>query len=696
MRTAVFVGVMAMAVSALAQKDWMIDDGGFKARLQVSANKVVLTNGIATREWFFSGEKFACTSLRCDPSREEFLRAVCPEAEFTIDGKRYAVGGLSGQPDQAFLDPTWLLTMAIDPDAAAYRGYRSEPVNKLLHFPAPHGQRVVYMFAKDGFEFEVAYELYDGQPLMTKQVKAVNRSGRTVRLDKFKAEFLAAVEPESGVDHQELWRLPNLTVTTDFTFAGMSLSASNRAVRWLPDLSYETQVNYEKKTPCLLEVVAPVGPAVDVASGGTFETFKVVEMLHDTTERERRSLQVRRIYRTLAPWAMENPIMLHLTSSDPKVVRTAIDQAAECGFEMIVISFWSGLDMEDVSEANLAKWRGLVDYAHSKNLRLGGYSLLASRSVDAETDVIDPKTGKPGGAVFGSSPCLGSTWGIEYFKKLRTFIDSTGFDLLEHDGSYPGDVCASTQHPGHRDFDDSQWTQYQTISEFYRWCQQRGVFLNVPDNYHLAGSNKTGMGYRESNWSLPRPLQHIHARQNLFDGTWEKTPSMGWMMVPLVEYQGGGPAATIEPLHEHLADYEMHLANNFGYGAQACYRGPRLYDTPEVKAAVIKWVKWFKSHREILESDVIHIRRANGRDLDAILHVDHLGREKGMFLAWNPTDEPRTDEFVLPLHYAGLEKTCHTTDALGKKQRLVIGPDGRAHISVTVPPRQMVWLTISQ
>lgn len=685
-----------MAVSALAQKDWMIDGSAYRARIDVSRDRIVLTNGLATREWFIGGDRFACMSLRFEPTREEFLRAARPEAEFVLDGKRYAVGGLTGQPDQAFLDPDWLGSMPSDPDAARYRSYREEPVHRLLHFPAPAGKRVVFTFEKEGITFEVAYELYDGQPLMAKQVTLLNHTMKALHVDKFKAEIVAAVEPESGVDHQDQWRLPNMTVTTDFTFAGMSLGASNRAVNWLPDPSYETQVNYEKKTPCLLEVSAPIGPGVELAPGQNLETFKVVEMLHDTTDRERRSLQLRRIYRTLAPWAMENPIMLHLTSSDPKVVRGAIDQASECGFEMIVISFWSGLDMEDVSEANLKKWRDLVDYAHSKKLRLGGYSLLASRSIDAETDVIDPKTGKPGGAVFGSSPCLGSKWGIEYFKKLRTFIEATNFDLLEHDGSYPGDICASTTHPGHKGLEDSQWNQYQIISEFYRWCQQRRVYLNVPDNYHLAGSNKTGMGYRESNWSLPRPLQHIHARQNLFDGTWEKTPSMGWMMVPLVEYQGGGPAATIEPLHEHLPDYEMHLANNFGYGAQACYRGPRLYDTPEVKAAVIKWVTWFKAHREVLESDVIHLRRANGRDLDAILHVNPRGRENGMLLVWNPAEQAKTDTFTMPLHYAGLEKACTLTDAQGKKRRIDIGADGVAQVTVTVPPRQMVWMTVGK
>ena len=41
------------------------------------------------------------------------------------------------------------------------------------------------------------------------------------------------------------------------------------------------------------------------------------------------------------------------------------------------------------------------------------------------------------------------------------------------------------------------------------------MYLNVPDNYFLAGSNKTGMGYRETNWSLPRDQQHVHARPAL-------------------------------------------------------------------------------------------------------------------------------------------------------------------------------------
>ena len=84
----------------------------------------------------------------------------------------------------------------------------------------------------------------------------------------------------------------------------------------------------------------------------------------------------------------------------------------------------------------------------------------------------------------------------------------------------------------------------------------------------------------------------------------------------IVTLRAGGAAATIEPLKEHLPDYELHLLNNLGYGVQACYRGPRLFDSPETKTMLVKWVEFYKKHRPILESDILHLRRADGRDLD--------------------------------------------------------------------------------
>jgi hypothetical protein len=162
------------------------------------------------------------------------------------------------------------------------------------------------------------------------------------------------------------------------------------------------------------------------------------------------------------------------------------------------------------------------------------------------------------------------------------------------------------------------------------------------------------MGYREDNWSLPRAEQVLHTRQNIYDGTWDKAPSMGWMFVPLAQYHGGGAAATIEPLDEHLDHYRLMLLSNLACGVQACYRGPRLYDTDRVRDMLKREVGWFKEHRDILESDIIHLRRADGQDWDGILHVNPALKERAMLCVFNPTDAPVTRTLKVPLYYAGL------------------------------------------
>ena len=64
--------------------------------------------------------------------------------------------------------------------------------------------------------------------------------------------------------------------------------------------------------------------------------------------------------------------------------------------------------------------------------------------------------------------------------------------------------------------------------------------------------------------------------------------------VPLTKYQGGGPEAVLEPLSEHLKDYEQLMMQYYGAGVQACYRGPRLYDTEETKQTLLKLLTGIK------------------------------------------------------------------------------------------------------
>ena len=712
-RIIAFYLLLCCSFSANAQtqgRDWLLGRTATRAEIQHDKqhSEITLSNGLINRVIRIAPNA-ATVAFDNLVTGESLLRAVASEAEVEINGKKYAIGGLNGQPNLAYLRRDWIDAMKADATAFQFERFEiGKPIERMawkrvrsavstawpssgvaltLWFTPPVGEL-------PGIKVAVHYELYDGAPLLSKWLTLHNGSGQTIRLNTFKSEILRVVEAESQVDPSPEWAKPHLTVLTDFSFGGMSVASLHCAVFWTDDPAYKTQVSYELKTPCLLEVKPPLGPDVDVVAGAVFTGIRAFELVHDNDDRERKGLAIRKLYRLMAPWASENPLMLHLTSTDPKVLYPALDQAAECGFEMVIISFGSRFNMEDVSLENIAKFKGFREYANKKGLELGGYSLLASRRISDEHDVINPSTDKTGGAIFGNSPCLESEWGQEYFAKIKKFISETGFNLLEHDGNYPGDVCASTKHLGHRGLADSQWTQYQRITEFYRWCRAQGIYLNVPDNYFLAGSNKTGMGYRETNWSLPREQQHIHARQNLFDGTWLKTPSMGWMFVPLVQYQGGGAAATIEPLHEHLADYEQHLANNLGYGAQACYRGPRLYDSPETKAAVIKWVTWFKKYRDILESDVIHVHRADGRNLDAVLHVNPALPNKGLAMIYNPSNEPLEQEIILPLYYTGLSNEAMVAEQDGKPIKMKLDREYRITIRAKVAAHSNKWYMI--
>ena len=679
-------------------QDWLVTSINDRARVSKHRNnEVSLENGLIRRTFrlFPNAATVALDNLM---TGEPMLRAIKPEAELVIDGQTWEVGGLKGQPNLAFLRPDWLEKLTPDPKAFQFRSYRVGTTVAPFKWKQnrhsangswpPKGVSLEFEYTHPslpGVEVSIRYEMADGIPALLKHLEVRNNSSKSIRLNQFKSEILGLVEAESEVDSFKNWVCPNIDAFSDLSFNGMTAVGANKAIQWVTDPDYKTQVSYNLETPCVLESSPPLGPDMLIPVGQSFSSHRTYEIIHDSSDRERKTLGIRRLFRTFAPWSTESPIMLHLTTTDPVKAKVAMDQAADVGFEMVIFSFGSGLDAEDISDTNIAKYKAFADYAHSKGLQVGCYSLLASRHIDDQNDAINPKSGKPGGMIFGYSPCLQSKWGIAYFQHIKTFLEKTGFDLLEHDGSYPGDPCASTTHPGHEGLTDSQWKQWREIADFYAWCRERGIYLNVPDWYLLTGSNKTGMGYRESNWSLPRDQQPIHARQNMYDGTWLKAPTMGWMFVPLTEYQGGGEAATIEPLKDHLQVYEQHLSSAFGFGVQACYRGPRLYDSPETKAVVVKWVTWFKKHRAILESDLIHVRRADGRGLDLALHVNSKLAEPALAVVYNPTDHAITEELTVPLYYSGLTDQLTVTDDIGNAETLHLDHEFRGKVKVTVP-----------
>lgn len=754
----ILLSLYIISISAFSQDkktDWLIDGSSYRSQIIVDENnnRIELTNGLLRRTFLLS-PNVATIALDNLMTGQSELRAIRPEAILVIDGKEYPVGGLSGQPVSNFFSEEFIESMELCDSAFVFTRYETGETQE--HFswkpnvswisnkepwPAP-GKRITFVYkAPDNASskinklvVKVIYEIYDCAPILSKWIEVENNGNTTVTLDSFKSEILALTETAPKVHYGEphevrmmaqepgyytknfrkkpvqtdaprdyIDRFTQLFVVTDYAMGGdMEAMKDNPAVRWVfdhPEYEYTGIRYYGQYKPARLEVSPLLGPGYNIAPDEKFTSCIAFEMLRDATDQERRGLAECRFWRMMAPWTQENPIFMHVRSSDEVSVKRAIDQCAETGFEMVIMTFGSGFKIENDSTHYLNMMKNLNDYASKKNIALGGYSLLASRGAKPEDAAISQKTNKPArtreeGSRFGVSPCIASDWGDNYFKKIMNFFEITGMNVFENDGAYPGDPCASTHHSGHKGYTDSQWKQWQKINSFYRWCRSKGIYLNVPDWYFLSGSNKTPMGYVETNWSLPRAYQEIIERQNIYDGTWVKTPSMGFMFVPLTQYHGGGAAATIEPLHEHLDHYETRLRNLFGAGVQACYRGPRLYDTDETRELVIKWVNFYKKYRSILDSDIIHLRRPDGRDWDGIMHMNSKLSQKAFVSVYNPLDISITREIRLPLYYTGLTDQALVKVQDKEEQLYYLERDYSISLTINIPAKGYNWYVI--
>ncbi len=684
--------------------DWLVDNEKAKAAVYSAGNNkdIVFSNGLIARVFRVS-PNLATIDFVNQMTGESLLRGVSNEGVLSIDGKKYTIGGLSKQPEYAYTLLKWIDDLSVTHNSFMIQDFAVKEISDRMEWKRvrwasnkqmPTGKELVFTLSKDKIIVKVHFALYDGLPTISKWIEVINSGDLLVQLNSFKLEQLAMVEGENLVDIPTHWIKPNIHIETDYAFGAMQQKTSDKTTYWEPDPRYSSQTNYPLQLPCLLEVKPPLGPETAIATGKSLTTFRVWETPMDSRDDERRGMFIRKLYRTISPWTTENPMFLHLTSTNPKIVKTAIDQCAEVGYEMIILSFGSGLNMEDESEKNYKKFKELREYANSKGIELGGYSLLSSRWISDEVDVINPKTGKRGGMIFGSSPCLSSEWGYDYFRKLKKFFTETGMQVFENDGSYPGNVCASTKHAHHNGLGDSQWKQYAQIQGLYKWMRSQGIYMNVPDFYVNSGTNKTGIGYREVNWSLPRDRQLMLGRTNIYDGLWDRIPSMCWTFVPLTQYHGGGAAATMEPLNDHLVDYENQMMQNYGSGVQACYRGPRLYDTPATKALVIKVVTWYKKYRDILNSDIIHLRRPSGKDWDGFMHVNPNLKQKGLVMVFNPEDKEMVRDIKLPLYYTGINTTAKVSVGEGKAKSYKLNRDYSITVKITIPANSYTWLVI--
>ena len=711
------IGAMLLPTSPYSQSltpndklDWLIHPFDKKAQIAVKEKFVVMDNGLVRRS-FYKGPNLVCFDYTNLSNNQQLIRAVKPEARLILDGKPYDVGGMIGQKENAYFLPEWLPQLHSGKTDFIFTEYSIEAIRPFVNWTCKTwagnkkqgtGKHLIFNYKVQDESLkdilvQVHYELFDGIPVMIKWVSITNNGGRAVKINRVVNEVLGLVEEESAVvgKPEEMKKQHGIYLETNYAFNNaMRYDISDQTTHWKTDSVYTSQVNYNYQTPCLLEVYPEKAPGIELEQGQTYNSVRTHELLMDSYDRQRRGMMIKKMYATIAPWTTQNPVFMHLVSKDDEEVKTAVDQCAATGYEAVILSFGSHLNMEDNSPENINRWKGLADYAHQKNILLGGYSLFSSRRISDEDDVIDPTTGKPGGAFFGNAPCFGSKWGLNYRDKIKYFFTQTGFDIWENDGPYPGDVCGSSTHPGHKGLDDSQWRQMDIQKELYHWLNERGVYINAPDWYFFDGTHKIALGYREVNFSLSRDQQKILNRQNIHDGTLEKLPSMSWGFVPLTKYQGGDSTAVLEPLHKHLKDYKQLMMQYYGAGVQACYRGPRLYDTEDTRKMVAGTISWYKNYRDILNSDIVHLRRADGRDWDGFLHVNPALKQKGLIMLFNPTKEKISRKIKLPLYYTGLNKTATISNEKGVEKSYPLNRNYEIDFAFMIEPDSYVWFLV--
>jgi hypothetical protein len=109
---------------------------------------------------------------------------------------------------------------------------------------------------------------------------------------------------------------------------------------------------------------------------------------------------------------------------------------------------------------------------------------------------------------------------------------------------------------------------------------------------------------------------------------------------------------------------------------------------------VQKWTDFYKRYRSILDSDIIHVRRPDGRDIDCMLHVNPNLEHKGLAMIFNPLDQPVKRTIALPLYCTGIRGRAMIRREEGATMSHALDNQSVAQVSVEMSPRSVTWLVI--
>lgn len=522
-------------------KDWVISKETLPAVISITAEKVVLDNGLVHREIETDGCK--TVSFRNLQKDMELISRTSGDFKITVNKKSFG---------------TKFFSFCGAKEVACEERVPFKRTSTMTYdgtYPPPgKAAELCYESEKLGISATVRYEIYNGMPVIMKRITVKNDSKDTVTIDNIATDVMCITE-----NRDTLFVDSDYNSTTQFLGLDIEKYAKNYA-----------RYHYD-----MLEVAPLYRMNVKLQPNETLSSICVFELLFNTEYYDLRMIEVKEMYRRIAPWCTDNVLFFHLISNRGSTIRKAVDQCSEIGLEMIIQSFGSGVNMESDNDRYLNLMKEAYDYGHKKGLRMGAYTLAYVKN-------YRPVKGHEALNHDGSHicRCLACDWSEKYMKDVLHFIDRTGADAVEIDVPYGMLMCSGGKTHHHDDFTDSQYKQWKaSVVEWYDELKSRGVYINAPDWHFLNGINRCGVGYEEIAFSEKRAEQLVTSRIYYYKGTFDKNPSQGWGFVPLNVYHGGGKDAQFFPTEQNAFEFDWVMAQLTASGVWPTIRGKKVYDS---------------------------------------------------------------------------------------------------------------------
>ncbi len=494
-------------------------------------------------------------------------------------------------------------------------------------------------------ELRIRYEVADELPLVVKTVEAVNVSGRAVVVNNLTVDTVRFFDR----------KLP-LHVFTDYYW----------------DVRAE-----DPYYMCWTRIEFPGDIGMELAPGESIRSFTCYEAV-TSIDRDEEAIILHRLYKRLAPWIKDTRIgcwnNLCRSSSE---LREFIDVAADNGIEEIC--FFMGQlftntgdyvvrpDLFPAGEEDVIR---LNRYCHGKGIRSLPYcsTTIAWHGSRVHTEHPDWQYLGPGGLRYNpesfGNMCYQSPWGDYIRDKLLHLLDALEFDGLALDGPYHGLPCLDTGHR-HKTAGAVRYMNWAWEKSFFGEVTARGRYVTAPQSWQsmLLGVKMRPGGYREEDMNEfgGMPLV-VMTRACMYEARYLDPSCATWAACNIGEIHNH----SIEASESDVATYDHAVANVYAFGHPNGFYGRMPYLGPNTAKVFRKWIRFFKTYRDTLSGELVHLSAPNGYQPDAFLHVAPDAACPALLVVFNPTAEDARVDLELPLNHAGFEReTRRSPAALG-------------------------------